>query len=198
MSAQLKRAKAEVVAAGAITSTKGDGDYGFFSSSEMPSGQYTSDTIRYATSVDWAKMNDYKKISGVEPVLIKEFDRFSDQNITKILWYDEPGNLRKWTEDFGKEEFSQVTCCISQPVFLEFFHSQVSKAAAMQKIGERYGISREEMIAVGDGPNDIEMLEYAGLGIAMGNAAEEVKRHAGSVTASNDDEGVLQVIRKYF
>ena len=145
-----------------------------------------------------AKMNDYKKISGVEPVLIKEFDRFSDQNITKILWYDEPGNLRKWTEDFGKEEFSQVTCCISQPVFLEFFHSQVSKAAAMQKIGERYGISREEMIAVGDGPNDIEMLEYAGLGIAMGNAAEEVKRHAGSVTASNDDEGVLQVIRKYF
>ena len=54
------------------------------------------------------------------------------------------------------------------------------------------------MIAVGDGPNDIEMLEYAGLGIAMGNAAEEVKRHAGSVTASNDDEGVLQVIRKYF
>ena len=145
-----------------------------------------------------AKMNDYKKISGVEPVLIKDFDRFSDQNITKILWYDEPGNLRKWTEDFGKEEFSQVTCCISQPVFLEFFHSQVSKAAAMQKIGERYGISREEMIAVGDGPNDIEMLEYAGLGIAMGNASEEVKRHAGSVTASNDDEGVLQVIRKYF
>ena len=68
----------------------------------------------------------------------------------------------------------------------------------MQKIGERYGMSREEMIGVGDGPNDIEMLEYAGLGIAMGNAAEEVKRHAGSVTASNDDEGVLQVIRKYF
>ena len=104
-----------------------------------------------------------------ETLLIKEFDRFSDQNITKILWYDEPGNLRKWTEDFGKEEFSQVTCCISQPVFLEFFHRQVSKATAMQKIGERYGISREEMIAVGDGPNE-----------------------------SNDDEGVLQVIRKYF
>lgn len=64
LSAQLKRAKAEVVAAGAITSTKGDGDYGFFSSSEMPSGQYTSDTIRYATSVDWAKMNDYNDIAS--------------------------------------------------------------------------------------------------------------------------------------
>ena len=64
LSAQLKRAKAEVVAAGAITSTKGDGDYGFFSSSEMPSGQYTSDTIRYATSVDWAEMNDYNDIAS--------------------------------------------------------------------------------------------------------------------------------------
>ena len=57
---------------------------------------------------------------------------------------------------------------------------------------------REEVIAEGDGANDIEMLQYAGIGIAMGSVAEEKKRHAGSVTASNDDEGVLQVIRKYF
>lgn len=64
LSAQLKNAKAAVEEAGVIRSTRGDGDYGFFSSSEMPSGTYTSDTILYATSVSWAKMSDYDDIAN--------------------------------------------------------------------------------------------------------------------------------------
>lgn len=64
LSAQLKRTKTEVLASNAITFTKGDGDYGFFSASEMPDGQYTDDTIQNVGSVDWAKMSDYNTIAS--------------------------------------------------------------------------------------------------------------------------------------
>ena len=144
------------------------------------------------------KMNDYKKISGVEPILAEDFENLPDQEISKIVWYEDESRMKRLITELPEGRFSQVTACLSQPVFLEFFHSQVSKAAAMQKIGEMYGIRREEMIAVGDGPNDIEMLKYAGMGVAMGNASDEVKRHAGFITSSNKEEGVRQAIRRFF
>ena len=53
------------------------------------------------------------------------------------------------------------------------------------------------MIAIGDGFNDLSMIEYAGLGVAMGNAATEVKERADHVTASNDENGVARVIYKF-
>ena len=54
------------------------------------------------------------------------------------------------------------------------------------------------MIAIGDGLNDIDMIKYAGLGIAMGNSGEEVRKNALFVTASNDDDGVRKVLERFF
>ncbi|MEI0738592.1 HAD hydrolase family protein [Paenibacillus sp. JTLBN-2024] len=59
-------------------------------------------------------------------------------------------------------------------------------------------MARQQVIAVGDNFNDMDMLEYAGLGVAMGNAPESVKNAADEVTLSNDDDGVAKVIEKYF
>jgi hydroxymethylpyrimidine pyrophosphatase-like HAD family hydrolase len=67
----------------------------------------------------------------------------------------------------------------------------------MERLGELYGIDRSEMIAVGDGYNDLSMLEYAGLGAAMGNAPQDVKNKADIVVPSNDDNGVAYLIEKY-
>ncbi|NLH96856.1 MAG: HAD hydrolase family protein, partial [Clostridiaceae bacterium] len=61
-------------------------------------------------------------------------------------------------------------------------------------IGRRLGIRREGMIAIGDGYNDLSMIEYAGLGVAMGNAPAGVREKADYVTASNDENGVAKVI----
>ena len=55
-----------------------------------------------------------------------------------------------------------------------------------------------QVLAIGDSENDLEMLEAAGTGVAMGNAASEVKRAADDITAGNDEEGVALAIRKYF
>jgi hypothetical protein len=82
-------------------------------------------------------------------------------------------------------------------MFLEFVDIKASKAIAMAKIGQHYNIKQSEMIAVGDGFNDLSMIEYAGLGVAMGNADNEVKRIADYVTRSNDEDGVAHVINKF-
>ena len=67
----------------------------------------------------------------------------------------------------------------------------------MEFLGKLYGINREEMIAIGDGDNDLAMIEYAGLGISMENGSEKVKKAAVYITASNDQNGVALAIEKF-
>lgn len=143
------------------------------------------------------KIYDYRSMSGVEPKLIEDEELLLDQGITKILWFDEEEAINRWQKELACEPFENVTFCTSKPVYLEFFNKQVSKAHALEKIGQLYNIRREEMIAVGDGFNDLSMLEYAGMGVAMGNAPEEIKEKAAYVTAANDEDGVAEVINKF-
>lgn len=80
------------------------------------------------------------------------------------------------------------------PVFTDVIHKDSSKAVGMEAVCRRYGFHPEETIAFGDGGNDVEMLQWAGLGIAMGNAAPDVQAVADYVTTSVDDEGILNAI----
>ena len=87
---------------------------------------------------------------------------------------------------------------ITQSAFdlLEFLHPAVSKVNGLKTIAQDLGIKPEEVVAIGDGHNDIGMLQFAGLGVAMGNAHEEVKREADYVTRSNAEDGVALVIEE--
>ena len=143
------------------------------------------------------RVNKYKRLSGVEPILINSKEALAEKGVTKILWYDEAEKIKSFQEALQKESFNEVTFCTSKPEFLEFFNSGVSKAAAMEFLGKLYGIKREEMIAIGDGDNDLAMIEYAGLGISMENGSEKVKKAAAYITASNDNEGVALAIEKF-
>ena len=78
----------------------------------------------------------------------------------------------------------------SEPFFLEVMPKGIDKAQSLGRLLAYLGMSVEEMAAFGDGYNDITMLEYAGLGVAMGNAQEEVKLSAGYIAPSNDEDGV--------
>ncbi len=77
---------------------------------------------------------------------------------------------------------------------LEFWRNDVSKAAAVHRLARAAGISRAEIIAFGDNTNDVELLEYAGLGVAMGNAVPEAVRAASFVTGGCADDGVADVL----
>lgn len=81
------------------------------------------------------------------------------------------------------------------PQFSDLISSSNSKAAGIERMLDYFGLRPEECIGFGDGGNDIEMLEYCGIGVAMGNAAEEVQRHADYTTTSVDEEGIEHALK---
>ncbi len=84
-----------------------------------------------------------------------------------------------------------------QGAILEILHPDVSKWYALRQFAAQEGIAPEEIIAVGDDHNDVEMLRHAGLGIAMGNAVETVQEAADYVTESNADDGLVLALEHF-
>ena len=84
----------------------------------------------------------------------------------------------------------------SAPHFIEFAAGSASKESALRVLTQLLGITSAQVMAFGDAENDAEMLSFAGIGVAMGNAAEILKQIADMVTASNAEDGVAQTIEK--
>ena len=85
----------------------------------------------------------------------------------------------------------------SEPYFIEVMARGVNKADAIAGLLERLDMEREDVIACGDGLNDLTMIRYAGVGVAMGNAQKAVKEEADVITLSNDEDGIVPIIEKY-
>ena len=143
------------------------------------------------------KVREYQKISGAEINIISDINDFKNDSVSKMLWIDTPDNIRRYQRDMDEHFNGRVNCQPSQPKFLEFVNAEASKGNALCEIGKIYGIDRSEMIAVGDSYNDLSMLEYAGFGIAMQNAPDDIKDVCKYVTLSNNDDGVAAVIDKF-
>lgn len=90
-----------------------------------------------------------------------------------------------------------INAFFSESYFLEVVPANVAKDAALDRLLNMIGIKQEELVACGDGMNDIPMLKYAGLSVAMMNAYDEVKKYADVIAPSNDDCGVADIIYNY-
>lgn len=73
----------------------------------------------------------------------------------------------------------------------------MSEGKALEFLTQRYGINRDEIIAIGDNENDHSMIDYAGLGVAMRNAEESLKKSADYITLTNDEDWVAEVINRF-
>jgi Cof subfamily protein (haloacid dehalogenase superfamily) len=141
----------------------------------------------------------YSQLAGVEALLVDDLLAGLDtQAAMKIMaiTHDEKQILdmeRNLKLTYG----DQLHITRSKPYFLEVMHHEANKAKALEVIALHYGIDRQEVMAVGDSYNDMEMIEWAGLGVAMGNAFESVKDIADYVTASNEEEGVAEALRLF-
>jgi len=147
---------------------------------------------RLYVSRDCVATREYQDITKAEMRMIDDF-----HDVTKMLWLASPAQALRWQEEMIAHFSGRVNCHTSRPELLEFVDAGASKGLALAEVGKAYGIAREEMIAVGDGWNDVSMLEYAGLGVAMGNAPEDIKRTCQEVTLGNNEDGVARVIEKY-
>lgn len=102
-------------------------------------------------------------------------------------------------EELSKKEIGEgLSIYRSEPYFLEMMPQGVDKASALKELISTLGIAREELVVCGDGFNDLSMIRFAGLGIAMANAQEVVKQAADYITASNEEDGVALAIDRFF
>jgi len=136
-------------------------------------------------------------INGLE---IHEFD-FSqlddDHQIVKAMFADAPEVLDRITPLVDTNLYQDYTVVRSGHIFLEFLNPESNKGVGVAAVAKYLGIKPNEIISMGDAENDHHMLEYAGLGIAMGNATEETKALADYITDTHDNSGVAKIIEKF-
>ena len=129
---------------------------------------------------------------------VYDFPNHFSKAFNKCLLTGDPEKLSAILPDIKKQLEGRLDVCLSDPYFMEILPYGIHKAAGLAKLLERLGCTRKELVCVGDGGNDITMIEYAGLGVAMANSTPEVLAKADYVTSSNDEDGVLKVIREFF
>ncbi|MCL2301491.1 MAG: Cof-type HAD-IIB family hydrolase [Firmicutes bacterium] len=152
---------------------------------------------RLFVSNEHEEIMEYRRKSGAELHVVADAGAMRELGVTKMLWIIPPRDGPRCQSEMHALLEGKVNCHTSCPHLMEFVDAKASKGLALEAVGKAYGIAREEMIAVGDGWNDVSMLEYAGLGVAMGNAPAEIKRLCQYTTLSNEEDGAAAVIEKF-
>lgn len=140
---------------------------------------------------------EYIKTSGVTGEVVGDFGRLLPASPTKILGIGDPQRLPAVKARMEKEFGKNVYFTRSKPYFLECISPEVNKGRALQKVAAFYGFSKDEVLAIGDAPNDIDMLRWAGIGVAVGNAALEVKAAADWVAPAHHMDGVAAALSRF-
>ena len=130
------------------------------------------------------------EISGCAP-LMGELEQVAGavSHVHKLLCIGDPAQIRT-LQRLVRQYFPQLTALRSKANYLEILPPQSTKGSAAQVLLQHYGLSADQAVAFGDSDVDADLLQYCGLGVAMGNAPRQVKEAADYVTASNDEEGV--------
>ncbi len=112
----------------------------------------------------------------------------------KLLLIDEPERIKELLPVFQKQFEGRLICTVSRPQYIEFISPQAGKERALGELCRRINIAPEEVVAFGDGLNDMGMIRMAGLGCAMANARGEVRACADLIAPPSHENGVAQVI----
>lgn len=137
-----------------------------------------------------------EKIHNHVPVKIIDFQRDlnDDDLILKVMIMENEKKLNEIVKKIPSEFFERYNCVRSTSFMFEFMNKACSKSVGLSELALYLNINKNEIIAFGDAENDIDMIEYAGLGVAMGNASNLVKSRADYITLSNEEDGIAEVI----
>lgn len=127
---------------------------------------------------------------------LKAFLAQRGRDVQKVMMFFQDPALRLRSLEELARRFPDLTVTSSIPRNLELNSRDAQKGIALERLAEQLGVPREETMAFGDDLNDLSMLRAAGIGVAMGNAGEEIKAAADRVTASCDENGVAAALEE--
>ena len=166
----------------------------FLAGEQVPGAIFSTDGLYMEHRVP--NRQDWMPAPLPPPHLLDDVREVAHLPCIKIVGSSDPTTIRRIrpgaVERFGHALYVTQT----SPRLLEFLHPEVSKGAALRRIAHLLDVPREEIVAFGDSHNDLEMLEFAGTGVAMGNASAELRAVADMVTTGNDEDGVAVALER--
>ena len=169
-------------------------------SSYMLHGQ---DTVFYTPSkrVEYLKMMSQKiKEKNLRPKfeIVEDLDLILEEHdFNKVLVVEQDPEKYNVVHRYLTETLSNVEITRSSSFYIEVLPKGIAKGNAVKILAEHLGIKQEDIMAIGDQENDLSMITYAGIGVAMGNATDLVKNTANYVTFTNNENGVSKAIKNF-
>jgi Cof subfamily protein (haloacid dehalogenase superfamily) len=159
---------------------------------------YVDDRVYVPALTETTRVYQQKDGLRAEPVgdLADWLDAAPGREPMKILIIGERPALEAVAQEVDALPYP-VNHVFSETIYLEILPPGVDKGTALRALAGRLGIEREAIVAVGDNLNDLGMIEYAGLGVAMGHAPEALRARADVVAPTNDDHGLREVIERF-
>ncbi len=139
----------------------------------------------------------YSRLSGAPAIAIGDRLYDGEESSSKMLMMSTEEGIIEIYNTFKAVFGNRLSIAISKPTFLEITDPLANKGRALAFLADKLRIKKEEIMAIGDSGNDVDMLKYAGWGVAMGNASAAIKAIARLETLSNDADGVAEAIERY-
>jgi Cof subfamily protein (haloacid dehalogenase superfamily) len=146
----------------------------------------------------------YSNQTGAKYIFVENLKSFENYKPTKLILITDTENKEiKRTRDYQYKYFKKLfgknlNIVKTNPEYLEFMNKYVNKGNALKALAQYYGIKRDEIIAFGDGENDLEMILYAGISVVPKNAKEKIKKYAKIVSDySNDDAYIAKYLNGF-
>ena len=172
--------------------------YYFAEKAQLPIVTYLPEAI-LASKNEGEYLAEEARINGMPVVVAQNFVEEAMQisgGSTKFLIPGEPELLIQLESEMKAALSEQMEVFRSAPFFLELPPKGIDKAQSLQRLLTHLGLERESLMAFGDGFNDLSMIQFAGQGVAMANAVEEVKSIADFVTTSNEEDGIAHALEQ--
>ena len=128
---------------------------------------------------------------------IDDLAEYIDYPLNKILTAGQPDYLKEHYREMMEPFKDKLSCMFTADFYFEFTAKGIDKAKALETVLKPMGINEDEILSFGDGQNDLSIIKYAGIGVAMENAVDELKEQADEITLSNEDDGIAYSLLKH-
>lgn len=145
---------------------------------------------------EFLSSEEFTDISFGSPARVVDFDELVNSKAVRVVVFSTDATAEEFGQAVHGLGLSGVTYSVGWTAWLDIAAEGTTKASGLEWLRELRGFEVQDTVAVGDGRNDIEMLQWAGTGVAMGQAPDEVKAVADSVTASVDEDGLVSVLQR--
>jgi len=176
--------------------------YNYTLESNLHFGLYSNNSWFVSKNDKWTEREENNTcvkaaLAGSMPSIISQLAG-TGEPIHKLMVMGNPIEIDRLLSSISLEDSKKIALYRSKETYLEVSPAQSSKAKACSMLLDYLNLKPEEAIAFGDNLNDMEMLRLVGIGVAMGNASEEVKLHADRTAPPNTEDGVAVVLAEYF